>query len=546
MYNYIYLFCLGTLSLLSHAVYANDFKLTIKEALEKSANQQVLSQEVAKVYVALCNNIREPKFYQERDAAIEAFDEELHQLSLFTPTPKIKENIQNVRTLWKAYKAIAGWSIKKDAAAKLLKQSTNLLQATKLLHAAYSDYEKSQQTANPNGDLITIEQYLKQNNNQLILNQRVILYYLAEKQGIDATNSGHKLEDAQNSFAGILKILDDARITSDAIKAKLQIIKNAWAGINQHLIFVNKDQSYVEDMLNRSKIIDKTIREISTIYKDLGVKLSISYAMNQATAQSMLTQKIAKAYIASTNDHISYKYKKEVLERIDDFETKIKAMQVTAPSDNVKSSIRVVQTMWKNYKALVSNFTEMDEIRIIKALEQCHVVMAACDRVAEEVDVYAQSIPAYKALSEKDGEKVNPSEDITHQIKVAGRMRIYSQRVALYFMMKTLNLDKDVSTKRLNSCIQEFGALYNSLKESRLNSAAMNKLLESCMDEWSWITNASENSKKDDIDFMLEHSDLLSRKLMKLTNLYEHRMNDFFAKDIKEESPAAQAAPKQD
>ena len=38
---------------------------------------------------------------------------------------------------------------------------------------------------------------------------------------------------------------------------------------------------------------------------------------------------------------------------------------------------------------------------------------------------------------------------------------------------------------------------------------------------------------------MLEHSELLSKMLMKLTDLYEHRMNDLFAEDITEEPASA-------
>lgn len=536
------LYLLLVICFFSTTLKANSSKPSLAEALEKTSNQQVLSQEVAKVYVALCNNIMEPTFYQERDKAISAFDEELYQLSLFVPNENIKQNIQNVRKLWKEYKAIAEWSIKKDAAAKLLKQSTTLLQAIKLLHAAYLDYQKSQTAVEMSSDWITINEYMKQNNNQLILMQRIMLYYLSEKQGIDATNSGHKLDDAQNAFVRILNILEKAKITSETIQHKLKFIKSTWSGISKHLVFVNKDQSYVDDMLDRSKLISKTILEIRSIYKKLGGKLAISYAINASTAQSMLTQKIAKAYIASHNDHIAYKYKKEVLEHIDDFESKINAMSSSIPGEDAQRAINVVKTMWKNYKALVTDFSKKDEIRVIKVLEQCHVVMAACDRITHEVENYALSIPAYKALSEKDGEKVDPSMDITHQIKVSSILRINSQRVALYYIMRALELDTDISTNRLNGAVSDFTKRYKELKSSRLNSTAMIKLLESCDEEWNWITNAC-NENINDIDLMLKHSDMLSKKMMKLTNLYEHKMNDFFAQDLDKESPAASAVP---
>ena len=529
---------------LTSSLYANDLKLDIQKALEIASDQQVQSQRIAKVYLALCNNVMEPKFYQERDEAIEKFEEQLHQLSLFTPTEEIKENIQNVRTIWQEYKKIAGWSIKKDAASKLLKQSTSILQATKALFIAYNNYNKSLTTSSDNSDLITINQYIKQNRNQLILMQRIMLYYLSEKQGIDATAAGHSLNDAQKSFSRILGILEKAKITSKSIQSKLELIRENWTEINQHLIFVDKDQSYIDDMLNRSNLISTTVKEISQKYLELSVKLSISYSINEATMQTVYVQRIAKSYIASINDHIAYKYKKEVIEYVEDFENRMNSMLVTAQTEDIKMSINVVKTMWKNYKKLATNFESMDDLRATKLIEQSYVVMAACDRVSDEIEKYALGIPSYKALSVKDDVKIDPTLDITHQIYVSSDLRVNSQRLALYFILTALEIDSDLSSKRLDTYSQEFKKQFDELKASRINSPAMTVLLESCNKEWDWMKKASKTTKKEDIDLMLEHTNLLSKKLTKLTNLYEHRMNDFFAEDIKEESPAALAMPK--
>jgi hypothetical protein len=531
-------------TLVTSGIYANDLKLDIQKALEISSDQQIQSQRIAKVYLALCNNVREPKLYQERDEAIEKFDEQLHQLSLFTPTEDIKENIQNVRSIWKEYKKVAGWSIKKDAASKLLKQSTVILQATKALFVAYSTYNKSQTTTSDNSDFITINQYIKQNSNQLILMQRIMLYYLSEKQGIDATAAGHNLNDAQKSFSRILGILEKAKITSESIQNKLELIRENWTSVNEHLIFVDKDQSYVDDMLSRSNLISNTIEEISEKYLELAIKLNISYSINEATMQTAYIQKIAKSYIASLNDHIAYKYKKEVIEYVEDFENRMNSMLVTAQTEDIKMSINVVKTMWKNYKKLALNFESMDDLRATKLIEQSYVVMAACDRVSDEIEQYALKIPAYKILSIKDALKIDPSLDISHQIYTSSDLRVNAQRLALYFILKALDIDSDLSTKRLNTYSQAFEKQFEELKASRINSPAMAILLESCNQEWDWLKEASKIASKDDIDLMLEHTDLLSKKLMKLTNLYEHRMNDFFAEDIKKESPAARATPK--
>ena len=524
-------------------LHANNSRIGIQKALEISSNQQVTSQEIAKIYVALCNNLMEPSFYQERDKAIELFDEQLHQLSQFTPNEEIKDNIQNLRTIWVEYKKIASWTIKKEAASKLLKQSTSILQASKALYLAYYNYNKSQTTASKNSDLITIRQYIKQNRNQLILMQRIMLYYLAEKQGIGTTAAGHSLNDAQKAFSRSLSILEKAKITSKSIQNKLTLVRGHWTEINQHLIFVDKNQSYVNDMLNRSNLISNIVREISKNYLELSIKLNISYSINEATMQTVYVQKIAKSYIAAINDETSYKYKKEVTEYIADFERKMNSMLVTAQTEDIKTSVKVVKTMWKNYKKLATDFELMNDIRATKLIEQSYVVMAACDRVSDEIETYALKFPAYKALSIKNGVKIDPSLDITHQIYVSSVLRINSQRLALYFILSALDIDSNLSNKRLKMYLQEFKNQFEELKASKINSSAMTLLLESCNKQWDWMNTACKTTSKEDIDLMLEHTTLLSKKLVKLTNLYEHRMNDFFAQDIEEKEIEKEVAP---
>lgn len=112
-------------------------ELTIREAINKAARQQTLTQRIAKVYLALNNNLYEPKFYQERDAAIELFQSQLDELKWYTPTDKIKASLKHVQTLWKDYKAVADWSINKEGATELLRLCDEILYASNLLFISY-------------------------------------------------------------------------------------------------------------------------------------------------------------------------------------------------------------------------------------------------------------------------------------------------------------------------------------------------------------------------------------------------------------------------
>lgn len=543
MKNTIYTLSLFLGSIVS--LYADDTKLTISQAIRIAADQEIQSQRVARIYLALCNDMMDPKFYQERDAAIELFDSQLRQLSLYTPNEEIKSHLQRVRDLWDPYKKIANWSIKKDAASKLMKQSTGMLQATKALFTAYVDYQKQTQVTKESSDLVTIQEYVKQNTNQQVLMQRIVMFYLAQKQAIDAQYASKALEESQKVFLRMLNILNKAKISSTAIQTNLSSIQQEWNALEFRFNKIDGNQEYMKEFYHSASHIANLLNTVSVQYEDLAIKLSLSHSLNDAIAQTILVQKIAKSYVASRNEVLSYQHRKLVTEYVNDFERGIESMLHAAPTDAIIRDLNVVQTMWKNYKRLVTDFDNIDEIRIVRAMELCYVVMATCDRVTSSVRHYAESIPAYQRLYIKDGVQVDAAQDITYHIRSTNDLRGYSERIALYFMLKNASVDRDLSCKRLQECMDDFENKLELLSNSSLNSISAQKLLESCQNEWVWIKSACKASNSEDILLMIDNTTLLEKKLEKLSKLYEYKMNDLFAADLEaqEETPTASAAP---
>ena len=236
---------------------------------------------------------------------------------------------------------------------------------------------------------------------------------------------------------------------------------------------------------------------------------------------------------------MSYQYKKEVIEGVEAFEKRITSMLHTAQTEDISSALYVVRTMWKNYKRLVTDFENIDEMRKIRLMELCYIVMASCDRVTDEVERYAKGIPSYMALCEKDGLPIEASMDITYLTRTASEMAGLSERTSLYFMMKVAKVDNDLSCKRLVETIHKFDKHFKELSNSSLNSPALNKLLESCTIEWVWIKSACKTAKEEDIILLLENANQLRKKMLKASVLYEHEMNDMFSQDVKEQEPTA-------
>lgn len=505
--------------------------LTIREAINKAARQQTLTQRIAKVYLALNNNLYEPTFYQERDAAIELFQSQLDELKWYTPTDKIKASLKNVQTLWKEYKAVADWSINDEGAVKLLRLCDEILYASNLLFVSYEEYAKElSEGAFNNTETIDIIELIQTTGTQRMLTQRIMLFYLASKQNIDAFISKRKLSIAIDDYKNTLTQLQNAAFQSQDIRTELNTIQENWTNLNALLNNLDNDVDQVNQMMSFADNISQKADEISILYEYLGAKLTISKAINVASYQNMLTQRIAKAYVALAYGYTPAKHKREILTSIDLFEEHMLSMiRSSNATEDLKATVGVVKTMWKNYRNLVTTWDKMDEISVIKVLEKGHVMMATCDRVAQEIEVLAKTIPEYKAFFVKEnGEATNKQENIAHQMHLAGLQRVYSQRIAIYFVMNALEIDGDLSNQRMKSTIGNYNKNMQAMLTSPVNNAQINDELKKVQASWSSIEKYCVAPKKEEIPVLMDLCTNLFNELDQLNNTYENRIDNFF------------------
>jgi len=301
--------------------------------------------------------------------------------------------------------------------------------------------------------------------------------------------------------------------------------------LNSLLSDFNKDDDAIKKMMGLTDKLSLNANRILHLYQDLGVKLSISKAINVAAYQNMLTQRIAKCYVAITYGYVPAKHKKELLTCIDLFEDQMKSMTRSAPTEDIKRAVGVVKTMWKNYRKQAVSWNDMDELSVGKILEKGHIMMATCDRVAQEIETYAQTIPEYKAFFVKeDGSAVEKKNNIAHQIHLAGIQRMYSQRVVIYFIMNSLQIDARLSQERMSDCIKNYNKNAQEMLSSDINSPAISKSLNQVQQEWKVIEEHCNGIQKDNVATVLAQSSVLFEKLDALNQLYEQQMDDFFKK----------------
>lgn len=505
--------------------------ITIREAINKAARQQTLTQRIAKVYLALNNNLYEPKFYQERDAAIELFQNQLDELKWYTPTDKIKASLKHVQTLWKEYKAVADWSINKEGAVKLLGLCDEILDASNALFISYEEYAQELSQGNfSNTETLNIIKLIQATGTQRMLTQRIMLFYLAAKQNIDAAAAKRKLNKSIEEYESALEQLETTDFNSQDIRKELEIIQQNWKNLNTSLNNLDNNVDQVNKMMSLADNISQKADQISILYEALGVKLTISKAINVASYQNMLTQRIAKSYVAIAYGYAPAKHKREILTSIDLFEEHMLSMiSSSRATEDFKAAVGVVKTMWKNYRTLVTTWDKIDEISVIKVLERGHIMMATCDRVAQEVEVFAKTIPDYKAFFVKEnGEATNSQENIAHQMHLAGLQRVYSQRIAIYFVMNALEIDARLSKQRMKSTIDGYNKNMQAMLSSPVNSTQINDELKKVQDSWNAIEKYCAVPDKEAIPTVLELCTNLFVELDQLNNTYEQQIDKVF------------------
>lgn len=507
---------------------AADGENSIRKALNLSTRQQALTQRIAKIYLALNHNLYEPSYYQERDAAIQQFQDQYNQLRSYAPTTSIQQDLQRVNTIWKDYKAVADWSINKEGAEKLLKICDPMLEASHQLFLSYQAYHRTMYLRHfHQQDMMQMTALIKNAGLQRMLTQRIMLYYLAVKQNLNTTATQKKLAQSIEQYEASLEYLSNSSMNSQLINKKLEAAYNHWKTLSISLKNFEVDQAKVDEMVRTTDILFDIADEVSLLYQDLGHKLSVSNAMNIATSQNVLTQQIAKSYVAMAYSQNTTKHRKELLGSIDLFEEQMLSLaRASEGTEEFQDAVRVVQTMWKNYRRLVTSWDKMDEMTVVKVLERANVMMATCDQVSKAIQNYAQTIPEYRSFFEdQEGNPVNEQDNIAYQMRLAGAQRSYSQRLAIYFMMNALNIDTQLSHSRFENILHSYRSNADALQASPLQNDAIRTYLKKAADQWSNLEKYFAKPEQTQIKYVLDESTTLLTILEDLNLAYEQYMD---------------------
>lgn len=535
MYKSILIFLLSSFFLLvGDGILAQPNKeVDIKEVLKGAMEQQVLSQRLAKIYFSLFDNVSDPNYYKDRDKTIEKFEQNLANMKLLIPNNKVRESLRELESSWDDYKKVAAWSINKEGAESLLEQVDNMVLKSKATLEEYERYARETGDVYQTGELSKVIESLKRVANQETLTHQLTYTFIAMKHEIGIPVLLKKqLENYSNQYDLVLYDLSADVINSKAINTTIGNLQKGWGILSGYLEDM-KNAPSTEEVMKVTIEINKDSETLEQLYRDLGRKLAISETINAVSYQSMLSQRIAKAYVAVANNEQVAKHKREINTSIEDFEIRMAALIKSAANEQIQRNLEVVQTMWKNYEKLATDWTNVDAVMAGRVLEKSFVIMATCDQVAAAVEEYAQTIPDYKKIATKEN-------NVTTLVKTVGKQRMYTQQIAIYFMFCAVGHDTDISRQRLVGTVASYEKGVDALVESAISAddANISYELSQAAKEWKQIRSIWEATKVEDIPTILQTTELLANRLDKISNLLENKMDNLLiGKEVNSKKP---------
>jgi nitrate/nitrite-specific signal transduction histidine kinase len=205
--------------------------------------------------------------------------------------------------------------------------------------------------------------------------------------------------------------------------------------------------------------------------------MTIGQAVNIAGRQRMLSQRMAKARLYRTMAINSEVCQKELNTSITQFDENLKNLIAYSPTSKVKLRFTKVETMWPDFKAALINDTTSKAATVV--LNMNTRLLTACDEAVQELVAYSNTLTA------DDESSINP-ETIATNVNIAGRMRMLSQRLTLYYGAHYNDMDKD-AMKNVQIVSNNLQQGISHLMMSDINTTDIDDALTNSFKDWEII-----------------------------------------------------------
>ncbi|MBL4649615.1 MAG: type IV pili methyl-accepting chemotaxis transducer N-terminal domain-containing protein, partial [Aureispira sp.] len=502
--------------------------ILIGEVLNKAGSERMLTQRMAKLYIALYlgTDIKESK--AALDATVSLFDTRLIDLKTIKINARYTKRIERVNHLWGTYRALILSRPTKENILLLLKENNVILESCELLtnelewHA--SRFSSKNGLYQMNENVMHLE---NRAGRQRMLTERVLFYFLANHALIGADSKFDKeLNLALDDYQINLTALMGATENTPEIDYRLILLSKEWEALSFSCHQKEKDFSNIEGVLKMGKDLLKSMEEITKSYEvliDLRVaSLLLNNAIDLAGQQNILTQKITKTYILEGLTENS-KYEKERKSDVSLFEQNMDELKLFAPMEEITEALNVVDNLWTNYRNEVMNpSTKAGAKELLYANSE---LLMASKNVTKLLEMYAKmykkSVTSYNYV-------------MVDWIKQIGHQEMLTERILMYSYALSWGIKKDAIPKELDRAGREYLENFNVLSLA-IPIPNMQERGERLAEKWEVVkTYLSDLGRYQ--EELNEWSADLSKELGDLTKLYREKIKGMVAEEAVEKA----------
>ena len=190
----------------------------LNDAINKAGRQRMLSQRMAKAWLALVNKTEATSAQLILDRSMALFDRQLVELKAYAPTPEIRKTYVDLEAAWSEYKgALVGNHPSRDGASGLLNTDARVLALAQQGTVQYEAY-----AGKPVSKLVNVA------GRQRMLSQRMAKYFFAAALQVEPAQSRAEIGKARSEFLNAMTLLRNAPEATAQIKDELALADNQW------------------------------------------------------------------------------------------------------------------------------------------------------------------------------------------------------------------------------------------------------------------------------------------------------------------------------
>lgn len=232
----------------------------LNDAINKAGRQRMLSQRMAKAWLALVHKTESSSAQLILDRSMALFDRQLVELKAYAPNADIRKTYADLESAWSGYKAVlVGNHPSRDGAGGLLDTDACVLA---LAHQGTVQYEAV--TSKPIGKLVNVA------GRQRMLSQRMAKYFYAAALRVEATQAQVEIAKARGEFLGAMELLRSTPEATASIKEQLALADNQWLFFDLALREIdNAGPRALSDMFVTSENLLAVMDRITGLYAGL-------------------------------------------------------------------------------------------------------------------------------------------------------------------------------------------------------------------------------------------------------------------------------------